>query len=215
MQDFTETSIQDKIFCNNILTSYVPLGHINHLFSSQAILQFHFTDQFQHVQSISMVLFTWKALLTLLPANQVIRIFQDPLYRPTFILEDLHCISFYWYHYSAKHTAWSTELWHSSQINKQKPSFPDSWYLGVSKELIFPTLDLVINLVLLLCLSLLSQMTVCPWIHQDMKICMFTWHFPGIFTYNLCLKCSRMEFHILLVSFIIPFFNLKLVCIKD
>lgn len=105
--------------------------------------------------------------------------------------------------------------WDIIQINKQTPSFPDSWYLGVSKKLIFPTLDLVVNLVILLCLSLLSQMTVCPWIHQDMKICMFTWHFPGTFTYNLCLKCSRMEFHILLVFFIIPFFNLKLVYIKD
>ena len=58
MQDFTETSIQDKIFCNTILTSYVPLGHINHFFSSQAILQVHFADQFQHVQSTSMVVFT-------------------------------------------------------------------------------------------------------------------------------------------------------------
>lgn len=85
-------------------------------------------------------------LSSLLLANQVICIFQGPLYRPTFTLEDLHRISFYCYHYSAKHTAWSTELWHSSQINKQKPVFPDSWCLGVSKELIFPTLDLVINL---------------------------------------------------------------------
>lgn len=140
----------------------MPLGHISHFFSSQVILQVHFADHFQHVQSTSMALFTWKALLTLLPANQVICIFQDPLYRPTFILEDLHCISFYCYHYSAKHTAWSTELGHSSQINKQKPSFPNSWYLGVYKKFIFPTLDLVVNLVILLCLSLLSQMTVCP-----------------------------------------------------
>ena len=153
-------------------------------------------------------------LSSLLLANQVICIFQGPLYRHTFTLEDLHHISFYCYHCSAEHTPWSTELWHSSQINKQKPGSPDSWGLGVSKELIFPTLDLVINLVLLLCLSLLSQMTVCPWIHQDMKICMFIWHFPSIFTYNFCLKCSTMEFHILLVYFIIPFFNLKLVYFK-
>lgn len=45
---------------------------------------------------------------------------------------------------------------HSPQIDEEKPSFQGFWYLGVHEQLIFHTVHLMINLVILLCSSLLS-----------------------------------------------------------
>lgn len=160
MQDITGTSIHDKkIFHNTILSSYkctswsyqpflLQSGHSPSPFCQS----FPTCTIYIHVSVPS-----WKASPSLSYYKSWYASFKThstdpPSFLRTytaslFLLLPLQC---------QKHTAWSTELWHSSPINKQKPSFPNSGILEYLK-FYFPTLDLVVNLVILLCLSLLLR----------------------------------------------------------